>query len=308
MIDGFLASRRGQVGAHAWRTDKDNLSSVRREWGSWPISSIGDSELLTFLTGELRVKARSTVQRCRTTLSALFGYAIRERYVSKNPVRAVRMPRGEGREVEDIGTFTEAELAVTLARQRELYPRMAEVTEFLSLTGLRWSELRAIRVGDLVMVPFPQLRVDKAHSDNYHEKGTKTGRARLVPLAAGALEIAVPRCEGRAVDEYLFTGVRGAQLRGNLFQRLVSFATTAPGRTVHDLRHYAASRWLRAGIPVHQVARWLGHANPNTTLRVYAHVLGEEQDLAAIRHLDAVDASDPIGAVGSRSTRPVAND
>lgn len=58
---------------------------------------------------------------------------------------------------------------------------------------------------------------------------------------------------------------------------------TAPGRTIHDLRHYAASQWLRAGIPVPQVATWLGHSNPNTTLKVYAHVLGEAQDMDAVK-------------------------
>ncbi|MCU1523291.1 MAG: hypothetical protein JWO18_185, partial [Microbacteriaceae bacterium] len=51
------------------------------------------------------------------------------------------------------------------------------------------------------------------------------------------------------------------------------------------------STWLRAGIPVNQVSQWLGHANPNTTLKIYAHVLGEEQDTAAIARLDAIDAS-----------------
>lgn len=67
--------------------------------------------------------------------------------------------------------------------------------------------------------------------------------------------------------------------------------TAPPGRTIHDLRHHAASTWLRAGIPVNQVSQWLGHANPNTTLKIYAHVLGEEQDTAAIARLDAIEAS-----------------
>lgn len=288
VIDAFLESRRGQVGAHTWRTDKDNLASVRRAWASWPVSSIGEAEVLRFLTDELKIKAHSTVQRCRTTLSALFAYAIRERYVLKNPVRGVQMPRGDGGAADRAGTFTDAELAETLARQRQLNPRMAEVTEFLSLTGLRWSELRALRVADVFSEPLPQLRVNKAHSDNYRQKGTKTGRSRLVPLTARALEIAAERQDGRPQDAYLFTGIAGRQLRGNLFHRLVEFGATGPGRTVHDLRHYAASHWLRAGIPVHQVAKWLGHANPNTTLRVYAHVLGEAQDRLAVAQLDAL--------------------
>jgi integrase len=308
VIDAFLDTRKGQVGAHTWRTDKDNLSSVRRAWGNWPISSIGESEVLRFLTAELKVKAQSTVQRCRTTLSALFTFAIRERFVTKNPVRSVRMPRGEGRGFEDAGTFTEAELAETLALQRDLNPRLADVTEFLSITGLRWSELRALRVSDVLNTPFPRLRVDKAQSDNYPEKGTKSGRTRFVPLSSRALDIAISHAEDRAPDDHLFTGLSGAQLRGNLFHRLVRFGTTAPGRTVHDLRHYAASQWLRSGIPVHQVAKWLGHANPNTTLRVYAHVLGEAQDVAAIAHLDAISTQPDSGPQNRRSTRPVGTD
>ena len=77
------------------------------------------------------------------------------------------------------------------------------------------------------------------------------------------------------------------QLRGTVFRRFWKDAETTPGRTIHDLRHYTASHWLRSGIPVHQVAKWLGHANPSTTLKVYAHVLGEAQDIAAIAHLNA---------------------
>jgi integrase len=287
VIDQFLESRGGQVGAHTWRTDKDNLSSVRRVWGSRPISSVGESEALKFLADELKSKSRSTVQRTRTTLSALFSYAVREKLVARNPILGVRMPPGEGRTRRDATTFTTAELTETLVRQRALNTRMAEVTEFLSLTGLRWSELRALRVGDVLESPFPRLRIDKAHSDNYQEKGTKTGRARSLPLEVRAVDIAMCRRADRDLGDYLFTGVTGGQLRGNLYRRQVNFRSTAPGRTVHDLRHYAASHWLRSGMPLHQVANWLGHANPNTTLRVYAHVLGEAQDAAAIAKLNA---------------------
>lgn len=41
-------------------------------------------------------------------------------------------------------------------------------------------------------------------------------------------------------------------------------------------------------IPLNQVSEWLGHKNPSTTLRIYAHVLGEAQYAAAIAHLNAI--------------------
>ncbi len=45
---------------------------------------------------------------------------------------------------------------------------------------------------------------------------------------------------------------------------------------LHDLRHTHATLLLRAGVPVHVVASRLGHADPAITLRVYAHVLGDQ--------------------------------
>jgi integrase len=41
------------------------------------------------------------------------------------------------------------------------------------------------------------------------------------------------------------------------------------GVRLHDLRHSAAVAWLTAGVPVVQVSRWLGHAQPTITLNVY---------------------------------------
>ena len=42
---------------------------------------------------------------------------------------------------------------------------------------------------------------------------------------------------------------------------------------LHDLRHFAATRLLAAGVPVRTVSGRLGHANAATTLTVYAHFL-----------------------------------
>ena len=203
-------------------------------------------------------------------------------------MQTVRMPPGAVRTSDGFETFTEEELAQTLKQQCQLRPHLAAVTEFLSLTGLRWSERRALRVSDLHQNPFPAIRVARAHSESYQEGGTKNGRVRLVPLTRRAGELAVARTVGRNPDDYLFTSATGLQLRGEPFRRIIAWSTTTPrGRTIHDLRHYAASAWLRAGIPVHQVSQWLGHSNPSTTLKFYAHVLGEEQDIAAIAQLDA---------------------
>ena len=43
---------------------------------------------------------------------------------------------------------------------------------------------------------------------------------------------------------------------------------------LHDLHHLHASYLALAGVPVRVAQERLGHANPDTTLRIYTHTLG----------------------------------
>jgi integrase len=61
--------------------------------------------------------------------------------------------------------------------------------------------------------------------------------------------------------------------------------------TFHGLRHTAASIMLARGVPMIVVSRQLGHANPQVTASIYAHLLSDAQlDLAAAA-FDGLDTS-----------------
>jgi integrase len=47
--------------------------------------------------------------------------------------------------------------------------------------------------------------------------------------------------------------------------------------SLHSLRHGYASMLIGSGLDVVFVSRQLGHANPNVTLRVYAHVFARRE-------------------------------
>lgn len=53
------------------------------------------------------------------------------------------------------------------------------------------------------------------------------------------------------------------------------------GIRFHDLRHFAATNLLSAGIDVRTVSGRLGHANAATTLGTYAHFVGAADRRAA---------------------------
>jgi integrase len=65
---------------------------------------------------------------------------------------------------------------------------------------------------------------------------------------------------------------------------------TAPGRlSLHSLRHAYASLLISQGLNVVFVSRQLGHANPNITLGVYAHLYARNDHATSAR--EALEAS-----------------
>ncbi len=45
-------------------------------------------------------------------------------------------------------------------------------------------------------------------------------------------------------------------------------------------RRYRQAHLVHAGVPIPIVSERLGHANPATTMRIYAHVIPDSQDVA----------------------------
>ncbi|MFF6945541.1 tyrosine-type recombinase/integrase [Streptomyces lavendulae] len=82
----------------------------------------------------------------------------------------------------------------------------------------------------------------------------------------------------RMAGEYLFSNVgRTNILMYSLVNRLWTEARRAAGITrkitPHWLRHFFASAALSKGVPVNEVAEWLGHRDPKITLQTYAHIM-----------------------------------
>lgn len=197
---------------------------------------------------------------------------------------------------------TPKQVSAALTNLRERRSDIADVFEFMALTGIRWGEARAVRVSWVSENGLPQLDVLRSHSDRYDEKSPKSWRGTLsVPLSPRGVEIFRAHAAGKTQDSYLFTNQRGGQLK-------VGVARKFPlGFRRHALRHYAASTWLRLGTPINEVAEYLGD-DPRTVLSTYAHVLGEGQrrDFAARLAASERVSLDPahFPQTGGRSTGP----
>jgi len=187
---------------------------------------------------------------------------VRERLITVNPVTVTRVPRSHTTRTE-MYPFGEDDLERLWERASEKNRRLADLVLLAAWTGLRWSELRAIRVRDFVELPMPMLIVQRAEPEGVATKGTKSGKTRRVPVADRVLPIVRELVEGQGQDALLCATATGHQLHATALKRTLGWTTIADGRRIHDLRHTAACLWLARGVDPATVRRgWATRRSP----------------------------------------------
>jgi integrase len=116
--------------------------------------------------------------------------------------------------------------------------------------------------------------------------GTREAGKREVILAAPVVRV-LRNCwlesEHKAADDFVFLNAVGRPYDyrrvGTAFRTAVQQAgVRGAGRlSLHSLRHGYASMLIGSGMDVVFVSRQLGHAKPNVTLQVYAHLFGRRE-------------------------------
>jgi integrase len=216
-----------------------------------------------------RRRAVASVNRELSTLRRIFSVAQRERWVSHNPCLAARALISPADEVRRTGTITREEEKRLLAACEGKRAHLRAVIMCALDTGMRHGEIVTLRWSD---VDF-QSKTLTVRAFN-----TKTATTRTVGLTdrlAGEL-VLMPEVMRADVDGLVF-GVEGRVTKG--FRGAADAAGLSDVR-FHDLRHTAATRLVRSGMPLPEVGRILGHSSPLTTYR-YVNPGGETAARAA---------------------------
>lgn len=257
--------------------------------------SIRPADVEALLRSVAEDHATETVSKVKTVLGSIWKDALKHGYVDRNILRDVELPTGrdadEDSEISVAAVFT-AEETVWIASTLPRWARL--IVLMLGFVGVRSGELAALKVADFEPSD-GSLTVTKSASRapvRYSKSGmarelkapkTKASRRRIIipePLQSEVAEYA----EGRSQGDWLFPGAEGGQLDpSRVRRRQWKRACEAAGvkyRTLHSLRHTAASIMIRDGVSVAEIARYLGHANAAITMRVYAAFFPEDQDAA----------------------------
>jgi integrase len=258
---------------------------IRPRWGQVRLSDVTHAQVQRWVTG--LGLAPASVRKTYRVLSMALAYAVKDGRLAVNPAAGVSLPRVRESERRFLTHRQVHELAEACGDEYKL------MVFFLAYTGLRWGEMAALRVH---RVDFLRRRVLVAESVT-PVKGvmtfgpTKGHERREVPLPRFLIEELARHVSGRAADDLVFTGERGAIMRSGTFRRAALIeaakAIGIPGFHPHELRHTAASLAIASGADVKVVQQMLGHKSATMTLDQYGHLFGDRLDIVA----DAMDAA-----------------
>ena len=277
------------------------------EWGSRqriipklgmiPIDELS-AKLLDDYYGELRAKgfSSSTIRHTHAIMRQALGQAVKWGWLKQNvallaTVSAPTSVPGYAPGVE--------QLKAIIAEMSGSNLQFAAMIALAALTGARRGELLAIHWADvdlenstlwirgslgytkesgIVLGPTKTKRTRKVHLDQV----TKA----VIQMQMQALKDACAKLEIHHVDNpWLFFGeVDGSK---PMFPDSVSSAFRRVTKRLgiedlhfHSLRHFTATQLIAAGADIRTVSGRLGHSDASVTLRVYSHVL-EDNDRAA---------------------------
>ena len=285
----WIAAHRNTWALSHWRAVESAWRlHVEPRWGGRRLNEIKPSGVQAWSDELAASYSHTTVGRCVGILSGICATAVGDGLMAHNPCERVRLPK---KQPSDRHYLTPEQLLALAAASGTRAP----IILVLGLCGLRYGELRALRVQD---VDFDRNRITVARSATKAgtvtvEKSTKGNQVRTVAMPTLVCDALRRQAEGKHDDDLVFDDGHGGYIayqcasgsgRG-WFKRALQQAVLEP-MSVHDLRHTAASIAIHSGAHVKAVQRMLGHKSAAMTLDTYADLFDNDLDEVAL-NIDA---------------------
>jgi integrase len=261
------------------RTVQDYQGYLRNDvaptLGLLPLDDLSRDDVKRWVQAmELAKASAKTIANKHGFLSGALAGAVIAGHIASNPAASTRLPRGERPEMvfltkEDFGRLCE-----------EIPEHWLALVEFLAVSGARWSEVTALRPGDVDRRQHI-VRINRAWKrggGGYRIGPPKTRRSvRTINVGASVLD------KLDYTGDWLFTNpgrgnravggpVRAPNFRTNVWHPAVDRAKLKPRPRIHDLRHTCASWLIQGGQPLPAIQQHLGHESIQTTVDVYGHL------------------------------------
>lgn len=251
----------------------------------------------------------NTVGKYHRVLSSMFAWAVEKDMIVSNPCDRASPPKiRKGKKTEP--QYLTAEQAIEMLKLLEHEPEQYQnAITLLLFTGMRRGELLGLEWSDydrenglLSINKTVQYLPDRG----IYEDDTKNDSScRVIKLSVSAEAALQAQFKWQTAQRLkvgsmwegtrkIFSTATGGQIHPDTltgwFRDFVDRSDLPPIH-LHSLRHTNATLQIANGSAVTTVAGYLGHANANTTTKVYAHAIQAAQAAAAERIEDILNPS-----------------
>ena len=178
--------------------------------------------------------------------------------------------RVEGIKVEDSNReFLTIEELNSLVHTPCVDPLMKKAALFSALTGLRFSDIKGLRIAQVVKTDL-----------GYHLEFTqqKTGKFERQPISDQAYKMLNLK-EGSSGNDLVFDGLKYSAYNNKFLAQWIGAAGITKNITFHNFRHTFATLQLHYGTDIYTVSKLLGHKSLKTT-QIYTKVLDQAKQEA----------------------------
>lgn len=233
-------------------------------------------------------------------LRAMLNFAVSRRLIPENPLKGVPIFKDPYQQTEAVKLryYTKEEFAKFIAAAKEEAERRTNLRSkgiyvFFMLayyTGMRKGEIHALRWTDLdgaylwVRRSITQKITGKKWVETPPKSPSSVRRLQMpVALVKALEEHKEAQRRGKGWKESFFICGGPEPIPDTTLEKANERFAEAAGVkkiTIHEFRHSHASLLCNAGINIKEIARRLGHADPEITLKTYAHLYPAEEERA----------------------------
>jgi len=259
--------------------DRERIADIDRRLGL----KLDGSPLAANTTNRIRIIARASVQ---SAIEA--GAVAADAWPQRSKTRARRKVARTKRSVDVRALPSPAAMAeaidaiVTQQPGSKTYRVMTAVAYY---AGLRPSEVVMLRVRSAELPKDGWGRLDVTEADiSFDEPGEPKTGPRSVPIPPVLVAMLREWIEENGMttpDQLLFRTRNDTRPSGSNWARAWHRALESVGQKpmrIYDCRHAAATTWLRAGMPLGETARRLGHS-VETLVSTYVGALDDEEEV-----------------------------
>lgn len=272
LVDDFLA----QTTARDKAKMRQRLARFVDSLGVNPkVTDLTTANVQAFLSGltSQRTKSKkvaaqgSTKNRYRAVIQGLCTWAVRVNRLAVHPIAGKKVPKASEPH-HRLPELSADEYRDYMSQARSLRPDLAILPLLLLHT--------APDVGELWVVQALDVDLERGRI-RYARKKVTSSLPRWVPLPS--FVVAEVRSHIAEYDlsgeQTLFSMVK----RGDLewLHKQCKTAIKRPALTLKDMRHVAAIAWVRAGVHIRLVQRWLGHKNLSQTMKYTDYEPGQDE-------------------------------